>query len=135
MDYAIVTKEWMTQRGLIIEPHMRTSVDNNKVVLHKSWLRPFLEDEGIELYYHDDPAFIALLASAEWTSPEGEIQPMNMGKGTKESPYTYDGVMSLVKGNYYSQDGVTYLCTRSLYEENSTALKDLVGMYVKEVTE
>lgn len=51
MDYAIVTKEWMTQRGLIIEPHMRTSVDNNKVVLHKSWLRPFLEDEGIELYY------------------------------------------------------------------------------------
>ena len=26
-----------TNRGLIIEPHMRTSVDNNKVVLHKSW--------------------------------------------------------------------------------------------------
>ena len=132
MDYAIVTKEWMTQRGLIIEPHMRTSVDNNKVVLHKSWLRPFLEDEGIELYYHDDPAFIALLASAEWTSPEGEIEPVSMGEGTKESPYTYDGVMSLVKGIYYSQDGVTYLCTRSLYEENSTALKDLIGMYVKE---
>lgn len=97
MDYAIVTKEWMTQRGLIIEPHMRTSVDNNKVVLHKSWLRPFLEDEGIELYYHDDPAFIALLASAEWTSPEGEIEPVSMGEGTKESPYTYDGVMSLVR--------------------------------------
>lgn len=36
MDYAIVTKEWMTQRGLIIEPEMRKSVDNNKVVLHKS---------------------------------------------------------------------------------------------------
>ena len=132
MDYAIVTKEWMTQRGLIIEPHMRTSVDNNKVVLHKSWLRPFLEDEGIELYYHDDPAFIALLASEKKTTTEGEIEPVSMGEGTKESPYQYDGVMPLVKGNYYSQDGVIYVCTRSLYEENSTPLKDLIGMYVKE---
>lgn len=42
MDYAIVTKEWMTQRGLIIEPHMRTSVDNNKVVLHKIVAKTFL---------------------------------------------------------------------------------------------
>lgn len=132
MDYAIVTKEWMTQRGLIIEPEMRKSVDNSKVVLHKSWLRPFLEDEGIELYYHDDPAFVALLASPEWSAPEQEVETANMGERTKESPYQYDGVMPLVKGNYYSQDGVIYVCTRSLYEENSTPLKDLIGMYVKE---
>lgn len=90
MDYAIVTKEWMTQRGLIIEPEMRKSVDNNKVILHKSFLRPFLEDEGIESYYHDDPIFIALLASPEWSAPEEEIEPVSMGEGTKESPYTYD---------------------------------------------
>lgn len=41
--------------------------------------------------------------------------------------------MPLVKGNYYSQDGVTYVCTRSLYEENSTLLKDLIGMYVRKL--
>lgn len=73
MDYAIVTKEWMTQHGLVVEPEMRKSIDNNKVILHKSFLRPFLEDEGIESYYHDDLIFIALLASPEWTLSEGEL--------------------------------------------------------------
>ena len=75
---------------------------------------------------------MALLASPEWSAPEQEVETANMGEGTKESPYQYDGVMPLVKGNYYSQDGVIYVCTRSLYEENSTPLKDLIGMYVKE---
>lgn len=85
MDYAIVTKEWMTQRGLIIEPEMRKSVDNSKVVLHKSWLRPFLEDEGIELYYHDDPAFVALLASPEWSAPEQEVETASMETEQKKA--------------------------------------------------
>lgn len=75
---------------------------------------------------------MALLASPEWAAPEQEVETASMGDGTKESPYQYDGVMPLVKGNYYLQDGVTYVCTRSLYEENSTPLKDLIGMYVKE---
>lgn len=73
-------------------------------------------------------------ANKTWKNkaPEQEVETANMGEGTKESPYQYDGVMPLVKGNYYSQDGVIYVCTRSLYEENSTPLKDLIGMYVKE---
>ncbi len=74
MDYAIVTKEWMTQRGLIIEPHMRTSVDNNKVVLHKSWLRPFLEDEGIgttySKFYEGAPTGFQLKGKDQENDPE-----------------------------------------------------------------
>lgn len=75
---------------------------------------------------------MALLASPEWSAPEQEIETVSTGEGTKENPYQYDGVMPLVKSNYYIQDKVTYVCTRSLYEENSTPLKDLIGMYVKE---
>lgn len=55
--------------------------------------------------------------------------------GTQEDPIPYNGNMALENGKYYSQDGVVYLCNRNTEIPVYQALKDLVGLYVEEVTE
>lgn len=52
-------------------------------------------------------------------------------QGTKDNPIPYNGNMELEQGKYYSQDGVTYLCTRSTGIPVYNALRDLVGLYVQ----
>lgn len=44
------------------------------------------------------------------------------------------GDMALESGKYYSQGGVTYLCTRDTGIAVYQSLADLVGVYVEEVT-
>lgn len=61
-----------------------------------------------------------------------EINETNAG--TKDDPIPYSGSMALENGKYYSQDGVTYLCTRDTGIAVYNKLADLVGIYV-EVTE
>lgn len=51
-------------------------------------------------------------------------------QGTHDNPIPYNGNMELVEGLYYSQDGVTYLCTRSTGVPVYNALRDLVNLYV-----
>lgn len=51
--------------------------------------------------------------------------------GTKEDPIPYDNNMELENGKYYSQDGVTYLCTRDTEIPVYQPLADLVGIYVE----
>lgn len=51
--------------------------------------------------------------------------------GTKEDPIPYDNNMELFEGKYYSQDGVTYLCTRSTGQAVYNPLAELVGIYVE----
>lgn len=53
--------------------------------------------------------------------------------GTLEDPIPYDGNMALESGKYYSQDGVTYLCTRDTVNPVYHDLADLVGLYVEKV--
>ena len=50
--------------------------------------------------------------------------------GTKYDPIPYDGNMVLEQGKYYTQNGVTYLCTRDTGTAVHHALADLVGLYV-----
>ena len=54
--------------------------------------------------------------------------------GTKYDPIPYDGNMALTAGLYYTQSGVTYLCSRSTGQPVYNALSELVSIYV-EVTE
>lgn len=54
--------------------------------------------------------------------------------GTKYDPTPYDGNMALTEGLYYTQGGVTYLCSRDTVNPVYNALSELVGIYV-EVTE
>ena len=51
--------------------------------------------------------------------------------GTKEDPIPYNNNMELENGKYYSQDGVTYLCTRDTGIPVYNPLADLVGIYVE----
>ena len=50
--------------------------------------------------------------------------------GTKYDPIPYDGDMVLEQGKYYTQHGVTYVCTRDTGTAVHHALADLVGLYV-----
>lgn len=51
--------------------------------------------------------------------------------GTKEDPIPYNNNMELENGKYYSQDGVTYLCTRDTEIPVYNPLAELVGIYVE----
>lgn len=51
--------------------------------------------------------------------------------GTQYDPIPYDGNMEMTAGLYYTQDGVTYLCTRSTGQPVYNALSELVGLYVE----
>ena len=50
--------------------------------------------------------------------------------GTQEDPIPYNGNMALENGQYYSQEGVIYLCNRDTEIPVHQALKDLVNLYV-----
>lgn len=53
--------------------------------------------------------------------------------GSLYDPIPYEGNMALENGKYYIQDGVTYLCNRDTVNPVYNPLRDLVGLYVKEV--
>lgn len=51
--------------------------------------------------------------------------------GTLEDPIPYNNNMELFEGKYYSQNGVTYKCTRSTGQAVYHDLSALVGIYVE----
>ena len=51
--------------------------------------------------------------------------------GSLYDPIPYEGNMALENGKHYSQDGVTYLCSRDTGSPVYHALRDLVGIYVE----
>lgn len=53
--------------------------------------------------------------------------------GTLEDPIPYNNNIELEEGKYYSQKGVTYLCTRSTGQAVYNNLSDLVGIYVQAI--
>ena len=53
--------------------------------------------------------------------------------GTKYDPIPYDGNMALESGKYYTQGGMTYLCSRDTVNPVYNALSELVGLYVEVV--
>lgn len=54
--------------------------------------------------------------------------------GSEFDPIPYDGNMALENGKYYTQGGVTYICTRETGTAVYQALSELVGLYVEVVT-
>ena len=51
--------------------------------------------------------------------------------GTQDDPIPYDGNMALESGKYYTQSGMTYLCSRDTVNPVYNALSELVGIYVE----
>lgn len=62
-----------------------------------------------------------------------EINEKN--KGTLEDPIPYNNNMELFEGKYYSQNGVTYKCTRNTEQAVYQDLSALVGIYVEKAEE
>lgn len=60
-----------------------------------------------------------------------EINESNAG--TLEDPIPYNNNMELFDGKYYSQNGITYKCTRNTEQAVYQNLSDLVGIYVEQV--
>lgn len=54
--------------------------------------------------------------------------------GSLYDPIPYNGNMALENGKHYIQDGVTYLCSRDTGSPVYHALRELVGIYVEEVS-
>lgn len=54
--------------------------------------------------------------------------------GSEFDPIPYSGNMALEQGKYYTQDGVIYLCTRNTVNPVYNALRELIDIYVEEVT-
>lgn len=55
--------------------------------------------------------------------------------GSRYDPIPYDGNMELYAGQYYSQSGVIYRCTRATGTAVFHPLSELVGIYVEVVTD
>ena len=53
--------------------------------------------------------------------------------GTQEDPIPYNNNMELFEGKFYSQDGITYKCTRNTEQPVYHQLSELVGLYVEMV--
>lgn len=51
-------------------------------------------------------------------------------EGTIDNPIPYEPPMEIFEGKYYTEDGVTYLCTRDSGVALTHALSALVGQYV-----
>lgn len=86
MRYVIVTVEWAAARGIMLTPEMRKSLDGTQVVLHEEMVKAYMTPEDAEVsplaegdgkfksYAFDDADFREILASEEWTNPDGEAQ-------------------------------------------------------------
>lgn len=70
MKYAVVDIVWCKSHGIEVLPEWRKSKDLTKCIKHIDHLSPFLEEE-FPVFESSDPEFIELLASEEWTLPEG----------------------------------------------------------------
>ena len=74
-------------------------------------------------------------SQADWTPPDTPAlwtEVAKPGQGdTPDNPIPYEGNMELFEGKYYSQNGVTYVCTRSTGVPVHHPLAQLVGLYVE----
>ena len=93
-------------------------------------------EQGDRLYF-DDKLFKVLQTHTpqeDWrpdTTASLYVQVVidSADTGTIDNPISYSTNMELVEGKYYMDEGVLYLCTRSL-AASYWSLKDLVGNYV-----
>lgn len=107
------------------------------VELFPAWAAGLSYTAGERLRYGDKLYRVlqAHTSQADWTpdsTPSLYAEVEKPGQGdTPDDPIPYSGNMELFEGKYYSQDGVTYICTRSTGVPVYNALRDLVGLYVE----
>lgn len=118
-----------------------TSLDNTDapkaVELFKRW-KPdtnYIEDDRVQYSEKLYRVRQNHKSQADWTpdiatSLYEEVALPGQGD-TPDNPIPYSGNMKLVKGKYYSQNDVTYICTRDTGIPVYDNLANLVGLYVE----
>ena len=107
------------------------------VSLHPSWAEGVAYKAGIRLNHGGKlyEVVTAHTSQADWIPGVGTEslykQVNETSTGTLGDPIPYEGNMELTEGVYYTQAGVTYLCTRSTGQPVYNALSELVGLYVE----
>ena len=109
--------------------------------LYPTWAAGLAAKAGDRLYYSGTDRLYKVLSDhttqADWT-PDAVPALYTVidvtHSGTQDDPIPYNGNMALTEGLYYTQSGVTYLCSRSTDQPVYNALSELVSIYV-EVTE
>ena len=107
------------------ETFINKKLEKDYKVLYQEKL--FKVKQTIEKVLQNQPPSIDTAALYE------EINETNAG--TLEDPIPYNNNMELFEGKYYSQNGVTYKCTRNTEQAVYQDLSALVGTYVEQVEE
>lgn len=90
---------------------------------------------GTRLWYNGNlwKVVNAHTVQADWTPDTASSLFVKVAKdiekGTIDNPIHYSVNMELIEGKYYIEDGIIYLCTRSL-AQSVWKLADLVGLNV-----
>lgn len=108
------------------------------VAIHDPWMCPKEYSVG-EYVEHNGLLYKCRTAHTSQESWSPDVAPalwegISHEPGTRDNPIPYNNNMALEKDKYYSQSGVTYLCIRSTGVPVYNNLKDLVGIYVEEVS-
>ena len=128
----------------MIQPQLMALSDNEALKvksLYPSWSSKIGEevDAGEKLYYDDKLIRVRQKHTVQEQYPPSVdtaalYEGINeMHAGTLEDPIPYNNNMELENGKYYSQNGITYLCTRDTGMPVYADLKDLVDIYVQKV--
>lgn len=132
--------------ALMMRRHIETAVQSLPandalavVTLHPAWAEGMELAAGMRVQYAGGlyEVLQAHTAQADWTpdvSPALFAAVDEEHAGTAGDPIPYSGNMALTDGLYYTQDGVVYKCTRDTGTPVYAPLRDLVGLYVEEVT-
>lgn len=106
------------------ETFINKKLEKDYKVLYQEKL--FKVKQTIEKVLDNQPPSIDTAALYE------EINEANAG--TLEDPIPYNNNMELFEDKYYSQNGVTYKCTRNTEQAVYQDLSDLVGIYVEQAS-
>lgn len=71
MKFAILTKEWLNNKGVVIQPEWRHNIAETEYILHQEMISPLLNDtDNIKSYDFDSQELTTILNSSEWVKTE-----------------------------------------------------------------
>lgn len=71
MEFVIVSKEWLDNKGVVIQPEWRHNIAETEYILHQEMISPLLNDtDNIKSYDFDSQELTTILNSSEWVKTE-----------------------------------------------------------------
>lgn len=71
MKFAILTKEWLNNKGVVIQPEWRHNIAKTEYILHEKMIAPLInEEDNIKVYRYNDSDFINIINSDKWVSKQ-----------------------------------------------------------------